>query len=215
MKIISHRGCWRSPVEKNSKDALVRSFELGFGTETDLRDVLREIRISHDPPRGDELSFKELLEIYSRFDTKLSLALNVKADGLQKMAADLLQHYSITEYFFFDMSIPDMIGYHKAGLRFFTRRSEIEQEPSMLAESAGVWMDLFYSDWITESEVAPYLKQGKQVCLVSPDLHKRDHQPFWENILKWDCLHDDRLMLCTDLPEDARTLLANINYTKK
>jgi hypothetical protein len=207
MKIISHRGYWKSPYEKNSKEAFIRSFDLGFGTETDLRDALGKLAISHDPPEGAELSFGGMLEIYSRFDKTLPLALNVKADGLQKMAFESLQHYSIKEYFFFDMSIPDMTGYHRAGLRFFTRQSELEPAPCMVQESAGIWMDNFYSDWITESDVAPYLEKGKQVCLVSPDLHKREHLSFWETLSGWDIRDDDRLLLCTDLPESARKLL--------
>lgn len=207
MKIISHRGCWQSPLEKNTEEAFIRSFELGFGTETDLRDAVGKLSISHDPPEGGELSFEGLLEIYSRFDKTLPLALNVKADGLQKMATVLLQHYSIEEYFFFDMSIPDMIGYHRAGLRFFTRQSEIEPAPCMVQESVGIWMDNFYSDWITELDVVPYLEEGKLVCLVSPDLHKREHRSFWETISRWDIRDDDRLLLCTDLPESARKLL--------
>lgn len=40
MKIISHRGFWHNPSEKNTEMAFCRSFELGFGTETDVRDSL-------------------------------------------------------------------------------------------------------------------------------------------------------------------------------
>lgn len=207
MKIISHRGYWRSPLEKNSKDAIIRSFKLGFGVETDLRDCQGKLAISHDPPMGHELSFEELLQIHSEADNSLPLALNVKSDGLQLMAADLIQRYSIKEYFFFDMSIPDMVGYNRMGLRFFTRQSELEPEPTMLAESSGVWIDLFHSDWITEGIVASYLKQGKSVCLVSPELHKRDPGSFWDAVATWECRPDSRLMLCTDLPEAARDLL--------
>jgi hypothetical protein len=207
MKILSHRGYWKKTAEKNTKEAFARSFELGFGTETDVRDALGKLLISHDPPRGGEISFEEMLKLHSSVDKRLPLALNVKADGLQVMAAELLRIHGLTEYFFFDMSVPDMIGYHKQGLRFFTRQSELEPEPLLLKESAGAWMDHFYSDWITESAVAPYLEANKQVCLVSPDLHKRDHRAFWESLATWDSRYDDRLMLCTDLPEEARVFL--------
>ena len=40
MKIISHHGFWHIPSEKNTETAFCRSFELGFGTETDVRDSL-------------------------------------------------------------------------------------------------------------------------------------------------------------------------------
>lgn len=204
MKILSHRGYWKKLAEKNQEAAFIRSFELGFGTETDVRDADGKLLISHDPPNGNEICFSKMLEIHSEIDSSLPLALNVKADGLQQLSAELIRHYSVPEYFFFDMSVPDMLGYHKAGLRFFTRRSELEPEPTMLAESSGVWMDLFHSDWITEGIVASYLKQGKSVCLVSPDLHKRDPRDFWDSVATWECRQDSRLMLCTDYPEEAQ-----------
>lgn len=206
MKIISHRGYWKQDSEKNSREAFIRSFELGFGAETDVRDAVGKILISHDPPNGEEISFEEMLQLHSEIDETLPLALNVKADGLQAMAAGLLRLHGLADYFFFDMSIPDMIGYHKAGLRFFTRRSELETEPVLLKQASGVWVDLFQSDWITESIVNSYFDLKKKVCLVSPDLHKRDHRPFWEDLSKWDTRYDDRLMLCTDFPEQAQRL---------
>ena len=38
MEIISHRGYWKNVEEKNSSKAFKNSFDLNFGTETDLRD---------------------------------------------------------------------------------------------------------------------------------------------------------------------------------
>jgi len=43
MKVLSHRGYWKSDCEKNSESAFRRSFQLGFGTETDLRDLNGEM----------------------------------------------------------------------------------------------------------------------------------------------------------------------------
>lgn len=39
MQVLSHRGYWKHPNEKNLPIAFKRSFERGFGTETDLRDL--------------------------------------------------------------------------------------------------------------------------------------------------------------------------------
>lgn len=99
MKILSHRGYWKKLAEKNQEAAFIRSFELGFGTETDVRDADGKLLISHDPPNGNEICFSKMLEIHSEIDSSLPLALNVKADGLQQLSAELIRHYSVPEYF--------------------------------------------------------------------------------------------------------------------
>ena len=46
MKIISHRGFWKESKEKNSEAAFKRSFENGFGLETDIRDYNGDLVVS-------------------------------------------------------------------------------------------------------------------------------------------------------------------------
>ena len=48
MIILSHRGYWKDVNEKNQQVSFERSFSLGFGTETDIRDYKGELVISHD-----------------------------------------------------------------------------------------------------------------------------------------------------------------------
>ena len=50
MEILSHRGYWKTVTEKNTIIAFKRSFNLGFGTETDIRDLNGNLVISHDMP---------------------------------------------------------------------------------------------------------------------------------------------------------------------
>ena len=90
----------------------------------------------------------------------------------------------------------------------FTRLSEYEGAPSFCERADGVWADMFLSDWIQEGDIAPYLIGGKKVCLVSPDLHQRDPEPFWKRLQSWDCASSAALMLCTDRPEEARELFS-------
>jgi glycerophosphoryl diester phosphodiesterase len=204
MKILSHRGYWRSLEEKNTVVAFKRSFRLGFGTETDLRDDRGRVVISHDPPGGHELELSDFLTIQQRHGSTLPVALNIKADGLQGLLSEVLAGFSALQYFCFDMSVPDALHYAKHGLRFFTRQSEIEHEPMLYADAAGVWMDCFFEDWIHEEHVLQHLNRGKQVCLVSPDLHKRTHLDFWYRVANWSCLDSEDLLICTDHPESAR-----------
>ena len=65
-------------------------------------------------------------------------------------------------------------------------------------------MDAFFDEsWITPEAIAAHLQAGKQVCLVSPELHKRPHLDFWVRLKAHPIYRDDRLILCSDLPEDA------------
>jgi hypothetical protein len=205
MKILSHRGYWKTAAEKNTPPAFERSFRLGFGTETDFRDHQGALVITHDLPSGDSPSAHICLECLARHDRRLPLAVNIKADGLQSLLRDALDRHRITDYFLFDMSVPDAMVSLAAGLRVFTRHSDVEPVPAFYPRAAGVWMDAFHDDaWLTPEAISAHLDAGKQVCLVSPELHRRPHHPFWERLRASSVARDDRLMLCSDLPEDAR-----------
>ena len=135
---------------------------------------------------------------------RLPLALNIKADGLQSLLQLALARYKIENYFLFDMSVPDAMYSLKQNLRVFTRHSDVEPIPAFYTQAAGVWMDVFFDEtWFKPSVIADHLQAGKQVCLVSPELHKRPHIPFWEHLRAHPVHHSDQLILCSDLPETA------------
>lgn len=197
LTILAHRGWWLKEEEKNTKAAFIRAFENGFGIETDLRDVCGKIVISHNMPKGDEISFEEVLQILD--GRNLPLALNIKADGQADEIKRLLAKYNHTNYFCFDMSIPEMVYQHKVGLKVFTGISDIVPNPIMFQEAEGVWLDCFNSDWFGAEEILAIQKQGKKVCVVSPDLHKREFKPIWAKYK-----NVENLMVCTDYPQDAK-----------
>ncbi|WP_165720413.1 phosphodiesterase [Bordetella trematum] len=202
MKIISHRGYWKSAEEKNLVPAFERSFSLGYGTETDVRDSNGRLLISHDMPRGDELSLDDVLRMASSHGAGgLTLALNIKADGLAQAVADAISRHPCLDCFAFDMSVPDMRGYLSAGVPVFTRMSEVERDPAWLKESAGVWLDSFIPEWYDLGLIRSLLSDGKRVCVVSSELHRRDPQGLWQ--LLRPLAAESNLVLCTDLPEDA------------
>ena len=208
MIILSHRGLWRNDSEKNTEISFRRSFELGFGTETDVRDYCGELVISHDIAHSDSMPFLDFLEIYSSYSKNLPLALNIKADGLHSKLRSALDKFKITNYFVFDMSVPDGLGYIKAGLKTFTRQSEFELNPSFYLDAHGVWLDEFDGHWINQTIVMNHLLQNKDVCIVSPELHKRTNVIEWIDYKKiCDALKDKgNLMICTDFPEDAERI---------
>lgn len=206
MEIISHRGYWKTVSEKNTKAAFERSFSLGLGTETDIRDFAGELVISHDIPNENCMKVDTFFELYtSKATSHPSLALNIKADGLQEGIKKKLNFYDIKNYFFFDMSIPDTMGYYKNGLNVFLRESEYEK-PScqLLPQTNGIWLDSFVQDlWYDKELINKYLENNRIIAIVSSELHKRNPKDLW-NFLKQNNFHKcDRIILCTDIPEDA------------
>lgn len=208
MQILSHRGYWQNLEERNTKKAFERSFEAGFGTETDLRDICGKIVISHDMPKGSELTFEELLKIMQ--GRNLPLALNIKADGLIDEILRLLVKYNHTNYFTFDMSIPDMVFQVKRGTRIFTGLSDILTPPVLLEKAAGIWLDAFNGVWYNLDVIDDLLKQDKAVCIVSEDLHGRNPDKQWQMLRQYDNIKSDSLLLCTDKPEEARNYFKGI-----
>ncbi len=201
MIIISHRGHWKDAAEKNQGVAFHRSFHMGFGTETDVRDVAGTLVISHDMPKGDELTLDAMLDILAGRD--LPLAMNIKADGLALALKERMQARRLTRWFTFDMSVPETVVQIRLGLPVFTRSSEYEPKPALYDQAIGVWLDAFVSEWYSKADIRGFLDDGKQVAIVSPELHRRAHLPLWTWLRACGVIHHPRLMLCTDLPEEA------------
>lgn len=200
IKIIAHRGYWKTGVEKNTMVALERAIDYGYGFETDLRDYGGKLVISHNPPKGNEITVESVFEMYSQKQSNVPLALNIKADGLQEMLAELLVKYNINNYFFFDMSVCDTLPYISQHLKIASRCSEYERDMPFYKNSTTVWVDFFIDDSLVIPEVERILKDGKIACVVSPELHGRNYSNVW-NQLKG--IKKANLYLCTDYPEEA------------
>lgn len=203
MIVLSHRGYWLERTERNQRIAFDRSFQLKFGTETDLRDAGGEIVIAHDVPAGGELTFAQVLNFYRKYsEGTLPLALNVKADGLAGLIKKALDTTPGIDAFTFDMAVPDMRSYFEAGIPVFTRMSEVERQPVWLDRSAGIWLDSFGPTWFDGELVGELLATGKRVCVVSSELHQREPQHLWSMLASY--ASAPNLLLCTDTPEYAR-----------
>ena len=200
MRILAHRGLWNTLEERNTKQAIFRAFDQGYGIETDLRDYCGDLVISHDIADGTCPKVSDIFQYYKNHNIGTTLALNVKADGIQKNLKRLLDEYAITNYFMFDMSAPEMVVYHKQDFQFFTRQSEIEMTPIMYDKADGIWMDEWEEGWITAECIKKHLGKRLQIGIISPEIHGRDHMPLW-NMLKE--IKSDDVMLCTDKVKEA------------
>jgi len=205
MIFLAHRGLWKEGLKPNSLDAFGKALESGFGIETDIRDSLGGLVISHDLADSGSIAFKELLALYKQLGKDLPLAINIKADGLRPLLKRLLDEFKLTNYFVFDMSVPDARHYFKGGFRTFTRESEFEKIPSFYEEACGVWLDELNQRWINFETIKKHLSFGKEVCIVSPELHGRAFKEAWGDYKQLLKDHDsDKLMLCTDYPKEAK-----------
>lgn len=133
---------------------------------------------------GTCLKLEDFFKLYKKYNTKLPLALNIKADGLQNLLKKLIEKYEITNYFVFDMSVPDALLYIDLNFNVFTRQSEYEKEPSFYDKACGVWMDEFYSHWIDKNIIKKHVDNGKSVCIVSSDFIKEILKKNGKNISK-------------------------------
>jgi glycerophosphoryl diester phosphodiesterase len=202
MKILGHRGKWYHPKEKNSLEALKLCLESGFGIETDIRDHQGEIVISHDPPMGKIILLSDFLKFAQ--GKNLILALNIKSDGLSAKLKTLLDNFKIEEYFTFDMSIPELIKQTDHGLKVFTGVSDINPNPILINNCQGIWLDGFFSDWYSNKEIEYFLSHDKKICLVSPELHNRNHLLQWKTLKESNLHRNENVILCTDYPEQAK-----------
>ena len=202
MQILAHRGVWDTPEEKNTRAALNRAFELGFGTETDVRDLNGQLVISHDMPTTGALPLETVLNDYKYAHQPGMLALNLKSDGLAINLKALLTKYDIHRYFCFDMSIPDTLACLRGGLVVAARISEYEPEGPLSAQSPVIWLDGFETNQLNVAQLNDWLTCGKTVCLVSPELHGRSASDFINEIstLPDSIRNHPALMLCTDYP---------------
>tara|TARA_B110000263_G_C15159886_1_gene441928 strand:+ start:187 stop:831 length:645 start_codon:yes stop_codon:yes gene_type:complete len=207
MKIISHRGLWHKPLEQNTLISFKNSIDNNFGFEIDIRSFNGNLVVSHDPLNIKKkfIDFKDILTYHKKVNSDVIVAINVKEDGLNTLIKQALKEFKIKNYFVFDMSIPDMITYSKSNINFYTRQSEYEKYPALYDEASGVWLDEFYQHWIDEKIVQSHISNGKNLCIVSPDLHKRDFINEWEEYKKilFSSNQSDQLMICTDYPEKA------------
>jgi len=192
MKIIRHR--------VNSSEDLLK-IPREYGIEIDLRwshDV--GIYLSHDPNSPGE-AFRDWLDSYHH----KTLILNVKEDGLEKEILELMNSFSISDYFFLDQPTPTLIKCIKNKVSTAVRISEYEDFPKSLPGTPEwIWADSFTGNWkhlTTSLETAA--NSNMKICIVSPELQGRNVMTELNEIKSklgnfWEA---DFVFVCTKNPE--------------
>lgn len=146
-----------------------------FGVEVDLRSTGNDLILQHDPFTRGEL-FEEWLGYYRH----RLLILNLKEEGLEAAALNLLSKYGVEDFFFLDQSFPFLIRFSEACLgRTAVRFSDLESLDTAKNTRERVkwlWVDSFENSPISPSAANEVKELGLKVCVVSPELHGNDPQ---------------------------------------
>jgi len=206
MEIIAHRGFLDGPT-KPVDGQLNAALSLGFGVEFDIRDSSDGIILAHDPWEPAPMSLGRFLSTLPAAGT---LAINIKSCGLASRVRKEIDAYGISpeRCFFFDMAVPDHLVYPRHSLPAYARLSEIEPLGDFALKADGIWLDAFFSTWWDDALVARLLQRGLKVCVVSPELHRRERGPTWDALRKAGLGGHSGLSLCTDYPREARNFFA-------
>jgi hypothetical protein len=156
----------------NTKQDLLTT-PIGFGVEIDIRSNGDQLYLCHDPfSSGDSL--EEWLELYNHG----TLILNVKEEGLEDRLIELMQKFSIDDYFFLDQSFPFLIksaskGENKCAVRV-SEFENIETAMKLSGKIDWVWVDCFTRFPLTAKDAKRLqIDGGFKLCFVSPELQGR------------------------------------------
>jgi len=192
--IYAHRGVWQTLDQQNSPQSIEAARISGYGVETDFRSKNHRLVISHDPlldasvVATDDINFSEI-----------SVALNIKEDGLLTQFENFLEKYPNNYSFLFDGSIPEMVKVKEKNLPHALRLSEHETELPWDAQF--LWIDGFYSDWWIKSARVLNLMEKHFVVFVSPELHGRKIDTAWEFLRRLLSEGSSNFGICTDYPD--------------
>ena len=148
----------------NTIEGLVSS-DSEFGIECDIRDGLV---VTHDTGTSGE-SFQQ----FSKFLAgKPLVILNIKSEGIE---TDVARHLPAgVDYFFLDSSFPMILKTSpKAAIRF-SEYERMDTVRAMKGLSEWVWVDTFKGFHFKKSEALEMKSLGFKICIVSPELQKKD-----------------------------------------
>ena len=163
-KFIAHR---INTVEE------LKKLDPSYGVELDLRNNGERLILRHDP-FGDGENFEDYLKHYHHG----LMILNIKSERIEHRVLELIQKYNIKEYFFLDSSFPMIYQLSAAGEKnmaiHFSELEGLDTVFAMTGKVKWVWVDCFTKLPINRENYTLLKKAGFKLCLVSPELQKRD-----------------------------------------
>lgn len=198
MNIICHRGYWSDKSEQNTLYSFSESTKRGYGIELDVRFSNGNLVIAHDLADNDSILLTDALKVID--GCKSYILVNIKEDNICQKIAKLFDQYNI-KYFLFDMSVPETVICSHNSLSFFTRLSEFETFSKLDEKSKGFWLDSFEEEWFDSELIYSILNDGKEIVIVSSELHCRDYKELWSMLKQFSDYSN--ISICTDFPDMA------------
>lgn len=146
-----------------------------FGVELDIRDSIetKSLMLSHDP-----YSDGEDFDIYLKNYNHNTLILNIKSERTEIKCLEFVEKYNISNYFFLDSNMPmiNLLNTNFKNNQIACRFSEyepIESYQKIKEMVSWIWVDCFTEQPLTKSVFDIFRKDGKKVCIVSPELQNQ------------------------------------------
>ena len=166
MKVLGHRINYLDATAENE------IFSRCDGIEFDIRDNNGEIIVQHDPFK-DGQPFQEFVTFCA--PNKFYIV-NVKSEGIEEKAIEIMTGAGLNDFFLLDCSIPSIVRLGRRGeRRIAARYSEFESEDTVIAlyregYISWVWVDVFSTLPLRPFLLSCFHAAGLRVCLVSPEL---------------------------------------------
>lgn len=162
--IISHR------INFLDSDISKTIFNDVDGIEFDIRSSGGDIIVQHDPFVKGQL-FSDFLSFCP--PDKLYIV-NIKSEGIERVAIQHLEEHTIHNFFLLDCSIPMMVRLGKEGERRmavrFSEYESIDTVVKMAPFVSWVWVDVFSQFPLTKEIEEQIHALGLLICVVSPEL---------------------------------------------
>lgn len=153
--------------------AQLRATPRDLGVEVDVHAYGDRLVVHHDA-FADGVDFERWLEAYDH----ALLVLDVKEEGVERRARELVLARGIEDFFMLNLHFPALVQMVAAGERRIAVRVSEFESPATALRLAGradwVWLDLFTRFPLDREEYESLRDARFSLCLVSPELVGRD-----------------------------------------
>lgn len=176
----------------------LQKIDIKYGIECDVRCYDNNIILSHDPYVTGEY-FNDFIKYFKH----KFIIINIKTTGIANDILNILIENNILDNFFFlDLSIPEIISLKNKTKNIAVRLSEYEPLEQVLLFKdlvKWVWVDCFNDLYLNLDKYDILRYNNFKICLVSPELQNHHYN----DIIKYkNILYDNNIfvdMICTKL----------------
>jgi hypothetical protein len=210
VNILAHHGLWTEQSEQGSLAAFRGAFESNYGATLTIRDHADGLVISHDTEcNSQELpGLDDFISVYRSWGRpSLPLGLNVHSCDLTRLMSEYLDKPYFKNAFLFDSSGQEPDAYAELGCSFLVRQGANGDRSALYEDAYGIFLDESTSQWISQKTIDDSLRDGKNICILSPDLRGIEHMARWEQYKGFFAPEDQlqpKIMLCTNHPKEAQ-----------